>query len=211
VLKYFLFIEYKVIYLKMKKILILSVLILALVGYFALERMQTEKKTVNVNNNLTNFIFQTIEGKQFKISASNKKFKLEGMQNKIVFLKVFGWKCMFCEKEIPQLIKLKEEFSDAFDVIAIESQNHSNQENIKNIKKYGINYHVVSGTSHEDFYNYLKKEYQWLGIIPLTIIVGEDGQVLAFEEGFKSYSLAGLLKMALIERKKDKSNGVNNE
>ena len=195
----------------MKKILISSLFVIALIGYFLLNKVKTEEKIVNVNNNLTNFFFKSIEGKKFKVSASNKNFKIEGIENKIVFLKIFGWNCLFCEKEIPQLIKLKEEFTDSFDVIALESQNHTIQENKKNIEKYGINYHVVQGKGHEDFFAYLKKEYNWLGLIPLTIIIGEDGQVLAFEEGFKSYSLAGLLKMALIERKKVKkqSTGVN--
>jgi thiol-disulfide isomerase/thioredoxin len=197
----------------MKKILISFVLIFTFIGYFFLNNIKTEEKTVNKNNNKTDFLFNTAEGEKIKISALNKKFKIESISNKIIFLKVFGWNCMFCEKEIPQLIKLKEEFADAFDIIAIESQNHSNQENREKIKEHGINYSVVSGNNQEEFYAYLKKEYKWLGIIPLTIIIGEDGQVLAFEEGVKSYSLAGLLKMALLKRKKakGKSNGVENE
>ena len=194
----------------MKKILIFLLLTLTIMGYFVVEKLKVEE-TIASEESDSEFFLKSVDGKLFKVSASNKKFKIEGIKNKIVFLKIFGWNCMFCEKEIPQLIKLKEDFSDAFDVIAIESQGHTDQENRENIKKYGINYHIVSGKEHEKFYAYLKKEYAWLGIIPLTIIIGEDGQVLAFEEGFKSYSLAGLLKMALIERKKvkEESNGVD--
>jgi hypothetical protein len=32
------------------------------------------------------------------------------------------------------------------------------------------------------------------------MIIGEGGEILAFEEGSKSYTLAGLLKMALEQR-----------
>jgi len=188
----------------MKKILILLFLITGIAVYFMVQNKDLFLNKTEQVLTKNQFFFKSVKGKEFVVHGVNKRFKIKGIKNKIVFLKVFGWNCNFCQKEIPELIKLKEEFSNAFDVIAIESQKHTNRENLEKIDKHGINYHIISGENQEDFFEYLKKEYNWMGIIPLTIIVGEDGQVLAFEEGFKSYSLAGLLKMALIERKKNK-------
>jgi len=145
----------------------------------------------------SDFLFETVNHKKIELDVADRVFKIKGMENKTVFLKVFGWDCKYCKKEIPQLVKLKDRLGDAFEVIAIEAQNHTNEESLKQIKAYGINYPIVSGASHSKFYAYLQKKYGWEGIIPLTIVIGKEGKVLAFEVGAKSYSLAELMKAAL--------------
>jgi peroxiredoxin len=96
------------------------------------------------------------------------------------------------------LVNLKNKLGDSFEVIAIEAQEYSNEESLKYIKEYGINYHIIPGESHADFYAYLQEKYAWTGIIPLTIVISKAGDVLAFELGAKSYSLSGLMKAALL-------------
>jgi len=150
-----------------------------------------------------NFQFKTLEGKIFNIKAGNRTFQIKGMENKVVFLKVFGWDCNFCKKEIPELINLKKNLPDTFDVIAIEAQKHSTEESKNFIKKLGINYHIVEGEKQKDFYTYLQKQYGWTGVIPLTIVLSKDGYVLAFERGSKSYSLSELFQASLIKREID--------
>ena len=147
-----------------------------------------------------NFHFTTLEGEMFNIKAKDRTFKIEGMENKIVFLKVFGWDCEFCQKEIPQLIKLKNNLPDTFEVIAIEAQKHTTQQSKDFIKEYGINYHIIEGETHKEFYNYLQQQYGWTGVIPLTIVLSKDGYVLAFELGAKSYSLSELFKASLTKK-----------
>ena len=146
------------------------------------------------------FHFTTLNGKKFNITAKDRTFKIEGMEDKIVFFKIFGWDCDFCQKEIPQLIKLKKNLPDTFDVIAIEAQKHTTQQSKEFIKKYGINYHIIEGEPHKDFYNYLQQQYGWTGVIPLTIVLSKDGYVLAFELGAKSYSLSELFKASLKKK-----------
>lgn len=147
-----------------------------------------------------NFQFKTLDGKLFTIEADERKFHIKGMENKVVFLKIFGWNCAFCKKEIPELINLKKNLPDTFDVIAIEAQNHTTQESKDFIKKFGINYHIVEGKNQKDFYTYLQKQYGWTGIIPLTIVLSKDGYVLAFERGSKSYSLSELFQASLVKK-----------
>ena len=144
------------------------------------------------------YMFETIDGAKLEIDVEDNAFHIKGLEEKTVFLKIFGWDCKFCQKEIPQLIKLKKELSDSFEVIAIEAQEHTVEESKEAIKKYGINYPVVQGDTHKDFYRYLQEKYGWTGIIPLTIVVAKGGKVLAFELGEKSYSLAELMKAALL-------------
>ena len=143
------------------------------------------------------FDFKTVTGKDFKIKASNKKMVISGLEDKFVFLKIFGWNCQYCKKEIPQLINLKRDLGDSFEVIALEAQQHSTEESLKYIKEYGINYNIVNGTNHQKFYKYLKVHYGWSGLIPVTIVLGKGGKVLAYEVGAKSYNLSELMKASL--------------
>ena len=153
------------------------------------------------NSSVVNYFqFKTLDGIKFNIEAEKRKFKIEGMEGKIVFLKVFGWDCEFCKKEIPQLINLKKSLSDTFDVLAIEAQGHTDEQSKSFIKKYGINYNIVAGDKEKSFYAYLQKQYGWTGVIPLTIVLSKEGYVLAFEQGSKSYSLSELLKASLLKR-----------
>jgi peroxiredoxin len=161
-----------------------------------LEIKQTTPSGVNHNS----FQLQALNGNRFSIEAENRKFKISGMEGKIVFLKIFGWDCAFCKKEIPELIKLKNSLNDTFDVIAIEAQSHSDKQSKEFIEEYGINYNIVSGKEHKNLYTYLQKQYGWEGVIPLTIVLSKEGYVLAFEEGSKSYSLSELLKASLLKK-----------
>ena len=144
------------------------------------------------------YIFETIDGTKLELNVEDNAFHVKGLEHKTLFLKIFGWDCKFCQKEIPQLIKLKKELGDSFEVIAIEAQEHTVEESKEAVQKYGINYHVVPGDTHKDFYRYLQEKYGWTGIIPLTIVVAKGGKVLAFELGEKSYSLSELMKAALL-------------
>ena len=143
------------------------------------------------------FIFTTAQNRNFHIRTQKNFIEIEELKGKIVFLKVFGWDCQYCQKEIPELIKLKDKFVNAFDTIAIELQHHSNSENIEYIKKYNINYNIVNGDRQKKFIQYLKDEYKWNGVIPLTIVIDASGKILAFEVGYKSYSLTTLLQTTL--------------
>jgi thiol-disulfide isomerase/thioredoxin len=176
---------------------IIGALILAIGLLFYTKVIEIKRNPLSI---VSHFQFDTLDGKHFKVEAENRKFKIEGMEGKIVFLKVFGWNCEFCQKEIPQLINLKKTLPDTFDVIAIEAQEHTDEESKKFIKEYGINYNIVSGNNQKSFYNYLQKQYGWTGVIPLTIVLSKEGYVLAFERGSKSYSLSELLKASLKKR-----------
>ncbi|HIP51983.1 MAG TPA: TlpA family protein disulfide reductase [Campylobacterales bacterium] len=181
-------------------------LVIGLIFYFI-----TQNKELNLNgtqlmnfvskvktdSNL-DFVFETVKNERIELDVEDKIFKIKGMEEKTVFLKVFGWDCKYCKKEIPELVNLKNELGDSFEIIAIEAQQYSNEESLKYIKEYGINYHIVPGEAHSKFYAYLQEKYGWTGIIPLTIVISKGGNVLAFELGAKSFSLSELMKAALL-------------
>ena len=146
----------------------------------------------------SDYTFETVLNQKIEINVADREFHIKGMENKIVFLKVFGWDCKFCKKEIPELVNLKSKLGDSFEVIAIEAQQHTKEESLAAITQYGVNYHIVSGDEQREFYAYLQEKYGWTGIIPLTIVVAKGGKVLAFELGSKSYSLSELMKASLL-------------
>jgi thiol-disulfide isomerase/thioredoxin len=195
-------------------IIFLVILLLSLLGYYLYSTQTSgigQKKEIQIkieegNKSLfppidTEFNFKTIAGVDFRLKASEKKMKIDGLKDKLVFLKIFGWDCQYCQKEIPELINLKKDLGDTFDVIAIEAEQHTDEESEKYIKEYGINYNIVNGVTHNNFYKYLKVYYGWNGVMPLTIVLGKDGDILAYEVGSKSYTLAELMKASI---KRDK-------
>ena len=184
------------------KILIVILLLLITAGsYYLFTKNSTQVMNIITSKHIisnSDYLFETIRGKKFALDVADKKFKIKGMKNKIVFLKVFGWECKFCKREIPELVKLKNQLGDTFEIIAIEAQQHSKEESLEKIKEYGINYHIVAGDEQKEFYAYLQEKYGWTGIIPLTIVISKEGDVLAFELGAKSYSLSELMQASLL-------------
>ena len=178
--------------------LILFILLLIVATFYFFSQNKELIPDMKILSN-SDFSFETIKNQKIEIDVEDKIFKIKGMENKTVFLKVFGWNCKFCKKEIPELVNLKNKLGDAFEVIAIEAQQHSKEESLMYMEKYGINYHIVPGESQAEFYAYLQKKYGWTGIIPLTIVIAKGGNVLAFELGAKSYSLSELMKAALLK------------
>ena len=182
-------------------ILLLLLIVIGLMIFFTQSKNGTQLSIPNqklTSKTTSEYLFKTISGKEIELKIADNLFKIKGMENKIVFLKIFGWECKFCQKEIPQLIKLKNELGDSFEVVAIEAQQHTIEESQMAIEKYGINYNIVSGDNQKEFYQYLQKKYGWTGIIPLTIVISKKGKVLAFELGEKSYSLSELMKASLL-------------
>ncbi len=177
--------------------ILMSIIVIILIGigtYFYLSKYKSSSTHFMSNYN---FVFKTARNREFHIKASKNNLLIEELKGKIVFLKVFGWNCHYCQREIPELIKLKNKFKNAFDTLAIESQHHSNQENLDFIQTYHINYNIISGDKQSEFLDYLKKAYKWNGVIPLTVVIDAKGRVLAFEVGYKSYSLTTLLQTTL--------------
>jgi thiol-disulfide isomerase/thioredoxin len=177
-------------------LILLGILLLVAIAVVSIKILDQDKENELLSPKQT-FHLTAIDGTTFTLKTDKKKIVIEGMENKIVFLKVFGWNCQFCMKEIPELIELKTSLPNKFAVLAIEAQNTPKDVSLENIKKYGINYPVIQGEKQEKFYRYLQEQYGWTGIIPLTIVLSTQGDVLAFELGQKSYSLSELFKASL--------------
>ncbi len=190
---------------KLRGLIYLIIVLTAIGLYFINQNKEIRVEGTKVmsfvaNSNVlfgSDFVFETVQNEKIEIDVEDKVFKIKGMEGKVVFLKVFGWNCKYCKKEIPELVNLKNKLGDSFEIIAIEAQQYSNEESLKYMKAYGINYHIVPGEPHSKFYAYLQEKYGWTGIIPLSIVISKTGNVLAFEVGEKSFSLSELMKASL--------------
>jgi len=146
--------------------------------------------------------FSTIQNKKVLIDFDKTHFKVHNQQGKIVIFKIFAWDCPYCLKEIPELIKLQEEFPNELEIIALVAKKGTHHENIEMMQKHGINYTIVESGDYEKLFVYLQKNYDWKGVIPASLIMGELGKVLTFKEGVYSYSFAELLKQSLQHKGK---------
>jgi len=88
--------------------IIIGIIITLSAIYFYLSKQKTS--SLNLNQN---FIFNSVKSKEFNIEASKNHFKVKELKGKIIFLKVFGWDCEYCKKEIPELIQLKNKFQNS--------------------------------------------------------------------------------------------------
>ncbi|MBD3793199.1 MAG: TlpA family protein disulfide reductase [Campylobacterales bacterium] len=191
-------------------IIILSILLLAIIGLYLFSSQktinptstaQTDSLNKEFSSEATTFVFKSITDQTFHIHTNGEQFEIPELKNKLVFLKVFGWDCQFCQKEIPELIQLKQDLNESFEVIAIEGQQFSKEESLQFVKEYGINYPVITGSDYPEFYDFLQIAFQWRGEIPLTIVIGKNGTVLTSELGAQSYTLSELLKASLLTEK----------
>ncbi len=170
--------------------IIIALLVIAIIGfwgyYFYMKDNQGVGTQIDIGNGGvifpsidSNFTFETIYGESIKMSSEDKRMVIDKFKGKIVFLKIFGWDCQYCKKEIPELIHLKEELKESLEIVAIEAQQHTKEESKEYKDRYGINYIIVDGTKQQRFYEYLRVHYGWSGLIPVTIVLSGSGKVLS--------------------------------
>ena len=124
------------------------------------------------------FSITTVYSEEIKVNAKAPEFNLVDMEGNNVSLKdysgkaiaIFFWAtwCPYCQRETPRLVKLKQEFGDRLEILAI-----SYKESVGRIKnfalKYGINYKIVLDKNGEVF-----RLYNILGV-PGVIILDKNG------------------------------------
>lgn len=115
---------------------------------------------------------------EIKLNAKAPEFNLMDLEENNVSLKdysgktiaLFFWAtwCPYCQKETPRLIKLKQEFPDKLEILAINYKESIGR--VKNFSlKYGINYKILLDNKGEVF-----RLYNIIGV-PGVIILDKEG------------------------------------
>jgi thiol-disulfide isomerase/thioredoxin len=122
---------------------------------------------------LVNVAMTTLDG---------KSLKLPDLKGKVVVLNLWATWCGPCRREIPDFIKIQEDYEGRVEVLGITSEDERNTaESVEEfVKEFKINYRVVwvDATGWEAF---LAPRYS----IPQTYVLGTDGNLI---QKFVGYS-----------------------
>jgi thiol-disulfide isomerase/thioredoxin len=108
-------------------------------------------------------------------TLDGSSLKLSDLKGKVVVLNLWATWCGPCRREIPDFIKIQEDYQGRIEVLGITSEDERNTaESVKEfVKEFKINYKVVwaDATAWEAF---LAPRYS----IPQTYVLGTDGKLI---------------------------------
>ena len=122
-------------------------------------------------------------GTSYKVHAQDDQFKIEGMEEKVVFLEFFGLQCPACKEIMPSLIKLQEKYPEKLKIMAVEVQNND-IDPINNYKEqHGINYTAFSNYDIGLVVRYIADNSAWAGAIPFLVVIDAKGKIQILKRG----------------------------
>ncbi|MFQ5584021.1 MAG: TlpA family protein disulfide reductase, partial [Calditrichia bacterium] len=122
--------------------------------------------------NLPEFTLNNLEGEEISLSD---------YRGKVVLVNFWATWCMPCLKEMPDLIKLNDKYSEKeFEVLGIVVA--SKEENVrKTVDNLRVNYPVLWGT------NEVIKEFGNINSIPRTFILDKEGNIVEDISGMRDF------------------------
>lgn len=123
------------------------------------------------------------------IDKSGLQELIDNRDSKILLLNVWATWCPPCRKEIPDLVKLSNNYSSIVDVIGISIDYSEDLEKkvLPFLEKNRVSYvnYISDFRIDEDLINFLHKK--WRGTLPASFIYNPSGDLLHFIEGKKNY------------------------
>ena len=140
---------------------------------------------------------QTIDGQSLKLSD---------YANKVVLVNIWATWCPPCNLEMPELIKLNNEYKSRGLVVlglATTYNEHQGQEYVKDfIRAKGINYRILwdDGTLTAP----LVQTVHGPNSIPQSFVISRDGRIVKYFPGFSQYSTPTLMRQAVEQALSEK-------
>jgi thiol-disulfide isomerase/thioredoxin len=127
-----------------------------------------------IGNVAPNFVLQTLDGKNLKLSD---------LRGKAVLLNFWATYCGPCKIEMPWFVELQKEYGpQGFQIVGVANDDASAEDIAKFAKEMGINYPILIGKdSVSDRYN--------VSVLPTTFFLDRDGKLIAREFGLVSRSV----------------------
>lgn len=123
------------------------------------------------------------------INESGLQDLVDNRKGKLLLLNIWATWCIPCRKEIPDLIRLSNNYKNSIDVvgISIDYPEDLTQKIIPFLKKYNVTYanYISAIRKDEDLINFLNKN--WSGALPASFVYNPEGTLLHFIEGKKDY------------------------
>lgn len=135
-------------------------------GFPDLSAAQSTAMKIKIGQDAPDFTLKTLDGKEVTLSDYFGK--------KVVMLEFWATWCNICVKEIPNLVKNYDEYSEkGFEILAITLQSGQDEEIQKIVDEHGIRYPILI----DEKLNVATKVYGLAGPIPLKVVIGSDGVV----------------------------------
>ncbi len=123
------------------------------------------------------------------IAESELQKLIDNRNGKVLLLNIWATWCPPCRKEIPDLVKLSDNYKSTVDVVGISIDYSEDLENkvLPFLEKNNVSYtNYLSGfRKDEDLINILNKN--WSGALPASFLYNPSGDLLYFIEGKKDY------------------------
>ena len=133
----------------------------------------TETKVQQVEKT-TEFQLKTTDNNIIDIKLENDKIIVKNYPNKIVLLNFFATWCPPCKAEVPNLIKLQNDYKNDFVVVSILLEEmKTNEEILAFIKEYNINYTVINSPESFD----LVKNLGGVKSIPTMYLLDKNSKI----------------------------------
>jgi len=123
-----------------------------------------------------NFILKDLQG---------NNVSLKDYRGKVVLVNFWAHWCPPCVKEIPDLVKLRQNYKDnGFEILGVVVPFRADQNQVRNmVNKFGIDYPVLWGT------NEAVAQFGDIPAIPRTFILNGEGQIVEDLEGMGNYRM----------------------
>jgi len=146
------------------------------------------KQKLKKSDRKTEFQLKTTNNTVVDIKLENDKIILKDYPNKIVLLNFFATWCPPCKAEIPNLIKLQDDYKNDFVVISVLLEEmKTNEEIVDFIKSFNINYTVTNSPENFD----LAKSLGGIKSIPTMFLIDKNSKI------FQKY--VGLVPSEMME------------
>jgi thiol-disulfide isomerase/thioredoxin len=152
---------------------------------------------VPLPNGLRDAQLKTIDGQSLKLSD---------YADKVVVVNIWATWCGPCRIEMPDLVKLNQEYKSQGLVILglATTQNEQNDpERVKTfVRSQNVDYKIVWDDG--SFAGPLVQSVNGHGVIPQSFVISRDGRIVKHFEGFSQYSTPTLMRQAVAQALSEK-------
>jgi thiol-disulfide isomerase/thioredoxin len=119
--------------------------------------------------------FKTIKGQNITVKITDTGFIFPQYSGKVVLLQFFGKKCKYCFEEMPIINRIRSEYGNKLQVIAIQSEEKMTPVEASSvISQHNMNYPIIEKEVAVDLLVFLREKYEWLGTLPYLLLIKDD-------------------------------------
>jgi thiol-disulfide isomerase/thioredoxin len=139
-------------------------------------------------------------------TLDGESLKLSDYSNKVVVVNIWATWCGPCRLEMPDLVKLNNEYKSRGLVVlglATQQNEQGDPEHVKDfVRSQKVDYKIVWDDG--SFSGPLVQSVNGRGVIPQSFVISRDGRILKHFQGFSPYSTPALMREAVEQALSEK-------